>query len=55
MRYAVRHVTGADNNRYDRSLSERVFIVDVNGDVFNVVESFEPEFCYGNLFYSHIS
>ena len=52
VRYAVRHVTGADNNRYDRSLSERVFIVDVNGDVFNVVESYEPEFCYGNLFHS---
>ena len=35
-------------------LSERVFIVDVNGDVFNVVESSEPEFCYGNLFYSTV-
>ncbi len=52
VRYAVRHVTGVDNTRYDRSISERVFIIDVNGDVFNVVESYEPEFCYGNLFSS---
>jgi len=52
VRYAVRHVTGVDDNRYDRSISERVFIIDVNGNVFNVVESYEPEFCYGNLFYS---
>jgi uncharacterized protein len=50
VRYAVQHVTGIDNDRYDRSTSERVFIVDVNGDVFGVAESYEPEFCYGNLF-----
>ena len=36
VRYAVRHVTGVDNDRYDRSTSERVFIIDINGDVFNV-------------------
>ena len=52
VRYAIRHVTGVDNDRYDRSTSERVFIVDINGDVFNVVESYEPEFRYGNLFTS---
>jgi uncharacterized protein len=50
--YAVRHITNADDARYDRSMSERVFIIDVNGDVFNVVESYEPDFCYGNLFSS---
>lgn len=50
VRYAVQHVTGIDNDRYDRSTSERVFIVDVNGDVFGLAESYEPEFCYGNLF-----
>jgi len=52
VRYAIRHVTGADNDRYDRSTGERVFIIDINGDVFNVVESYEPEFRYGNLFSS---
>jgi len=52
VRYAVQHITSVDNDRYDRSTSERVFIIDVNGDVFNVVESYEPEFRYGNLFYS---
>jgi len=52
VRYAIRHVTGADNDRYDRSTSERVFIIDINGDVFNAVESYEPEFRYGNLFSS---
>ena len=52
VRYAIRHVTGVDNHRYDRSISERVFIIDVNGNVFNVVESYEPQFCYGNLFCS---
>jgi uncharacterized protein len=52
VRYAVRHIAGVNNDRYDRSISERVFIIDVNGDVFNVVESYEPEFCYGNLFKS---
>jgi len=52
VRYAVRHVTGVNDNRYDRSASERVFVIDVNGNVFNVVESYEPEFCYGNLFSS---
>ena len=56
MRHAVRHVTRGDhesqdsNGGYDRSARERVFIIDVNGDVFNVVESYEPEFTYGNLF-----
>ena len=52
VRYAIRYVTGVDNHRYDRSISERVFVIDVNGNVFNVVESYEPEFCYGNLFSS---
>jgi uncharacterized protein len=50
VRFAIRHITGVDDDRYDRSTAERVFIIDVNGDVFNVVESYEPEFCYGNLF-----
>jgi radical SAM protein with 4Fe4S-binding SPASM domain len=52
VRYAIRHVTGANNDRYDRSKSERVFVIDTTGDVFNVVESYEPEFRYGNLFTS---
>ena len=52
VRYAVRHIMSIDKDRYDRSMSERVFIIDVNGDVFNVLESYEPEFCYGNLFSS---
>ena len=52
VRYAVRHITGVDNDRYDRSISERVFIIDINGDVFNAVESYELEFRYGNLFSS---
>ncbi len=50
MRYAVQYITGMDNDRCDRSNNERVFLVDVNGDVFNVMESYEREFCYGNLF-----
>jgi uncharacterized protein len=52
VRYAVQHITGVDNERYDRSIHERVFTIEVNGDVFNVAESDEPEFCYGNLFHS---
>jgi uncharacterized protein len=52
VRSAIQHITGVDNDRYERAASERVFIVDVNGDVFNVVESYEPEFCYGNIFCS---
>jgi uncharacterized protein len=52
VRYAVQHITRFDNDRYDRAMSERVFIVDVNGDVFNAIESYEPEFYYGNLFNS---
>src|SRR5262245_42886099 len=52
VRYAVRYVTGVDNDQYDRSSSERVFIIDINGDVFNSIESYEPEFRYGNLFNS---
>jgi uncharacterized protein len=50
--FAVQHITGINRDRYDRSIAERVFIIDVNGDVFNVVESYEPEFRYGNLFRS---
>ena len=52
VRYAVQHITSVDNDRCDRSTSERVFIVEVNGDVFNDVETGKPEFCYGNLFHS---
>ena len=48
--YAVHYIAGFHNDRYDRSKRERVFLVDVNGDVFNVLESYEREFCYGNLF-----
>ena len=50
VRYAVRHITSVDNDRFDRSNNERIFIINVNGDFFNLVESYEPEFCYGNLF-----
>jgi len=49
VRFAVQRIMGIDNDRYDPSTSERVFVVDVNGDVSNVSES---EFCYGNLFCS---
>ncbi len=55
LHYAVRYVTGQNNDRYDRSKSDRVFIIDVNGDVFNNIESYEQEFCYGNLFRSPLS
>ena len=37
--YAVQHIAGIDSDRYDRSTAERVFMIDVNGDVFNVPES----------------
>jgi uncharacterized protein len=50
VRYAVQYMTGFKNDRYDRSKSERVFIVDVNGDAFNPIESYQREFCYGNFF-----
>src|SRR5262245_31731928 len=50
VRYAIRHITGVDSDRYDRSTSERVFVIDINGDVFNTVESYEPKFRYGNIF-----
>jgi uncharacterized protein len=52
VRSAIQHITGVDNDRYERAASERVFIVDVNGDVFNVPEGYEAEFRYGNLFSS---
>jgi uncharacterized protein len=48
--YAVQYITGVESDRYDRSTAERVFMVDVNGDVFNVPECYEQEFRYGNLF-----
>jgi uncharacterized protein len=50
VQYAISHVTQSKGEPYDRAERERVFIVDVNGEVFNVLESYEPEFCYGNLF-----
>jgi uncharacterized protein len=50
VRYAVQYMTGFKNDRYDRAKSERVFIVDVNGDAFNPIESYQREFCYGNFF-----
>jgi uncharacterized protein len=52
VRFAVQHIIGVDNDRYDRSAAERVFMVDVSGGVFNDFESYDSEFCYGNLFYS---
>jgi uncharacterized protein len=55
LHYAVRYVTGQNNDRYDRSKSDRVLIIDVNGDVFNNIESYEPQFRYGNLFRSPLS
>jgi uncharacterized protein len=48
--FAISYLTQSRGYRFDRSAEERVFIVDVNGDVYNVLETYEPEFCYGNLF-----
>jgi uncharacterized protein len=53
--YAVSHVTQSRGEPYDASARERVFIVDVSGDVYNVLESYQPEFCYGNLFHSPLA
>lgn len=50
VRFAIQYLTGVDNDRYARSTAERVFILDVNGDVFNVLD--ESQFSYGNLFHS---
>jgi uncharacterized protein len=55
IQYAIEYLVRADRHVFDRSIDERVFIVDVNGDVFSAVESYEPEFCYGNLIQSTIS
>ena len=53
--YAVSHVTGSPGYRFDRSEGERVFVIDVNGDVYNVLETYDPEFRYGNLFRAPLS
>jgi uncharacterized protein len=50
--YAVKYVTKAYGDTYDPESDESIFMIDVNGDVFNVLESYEPDFCYGNLFQS---
>jgi len=55
IQYAVRHVSGDLIGPYDVADQERVFIVDVNGDVYNVMESSDPDFCYGNLFRSPLT
>jgi len=33
---------GIDNDRDDRSVSERVFIIDINRDEFTSIEPYEP-------------
>lgn len=55
VRYAVQYITNINNDRFDRSARDSIFIIDVNGDVFNDIESYEREFCYGNLFHSPLS
>jgi uncharacterized protein len=52
IRYVASYVAAQTGNRYDRSANERVFMIDVNGDLYNAVESYQPEFRYGNLFRS---
>lgn len=50
LHYAVLHRAATDLFRFDRSTSERVFIVDVDGSVYGLPEAYEPAFRYGNIF-----
>jgi uncharacterized protein len=49
VRYATRFVAGDAPSFYDPKIDERVFMIDVNGDVFNSFEAYQPEFRFGNL------
>lgn len=55
LRYAGSYMTGQEGHRHDPAASERVFMIDVNGDVYNTVECYQPEFRYGNLFRSPLA
>ncbi len=55
VRYAVRHISGASDELYRREQTERVFMIDVDGSTYNSVESYDPDFLYGNLFESPLA
>jgi uncharacterized protein len=55
VQYAILYVTQDRDHHFDRSADDRVFVIDVNGDVYNDVESYAPDFRYGNLFQSPLS
>jgi uncharacterized protein len=53
--FAINHLTGEQCDPYDPFTDERVFIIDVNGDVYNGTEGYQPEFRYGNLVEADLS
>jgi uncharacterized protein len=50
VRYSISYLTGIREKCFDRSIDERVFIVDVSGDVYGSPESYDSDYRYGNLF-----
>ena len=49
VQYAIRYVAQDGGYYFDRYTDERVFIVDINLNVYSDVEPYEAEFCYGNF------
>jgi uncharacterized protein len=52
--FATRRITGAAPSHHSRGDAEGVFVVDMNGDVYDAIEPYEADFCYGNLFRSNL-
>jgi uncharacterized protein len=47
--YAVAHIAGQHDTRYDKELDEYTFVVDVDGRVWGHGEAYVDEYAYGNL------
>lgn len=48
---AISDLWGGDQSKmkYDKAQREFVFVVDTNLDVFSVAETYNPDYCFGNL------
>lgn len=50
LKFAIAILTDAPRRYYDRRQDESVFIVNTNGGIWNEGESYDPAYCYGNIF-----
>ena len=48
--YAIAYMSGASKQYYDKDADENVLVVNTDGTTYGVVETYQEQHCYGNMF-----